>query len=116
MDAFDPDNPRAAYQLVADAIESRVADGTYPVGAKLPPHQEIADEFEVSVGTVKTAYKRLQNAKVIITRQGMGTFVRQPTGESSESRPARNLDEAFALIEELRVRLSAVEHQLRKHD
>lgn len=115
MDAFDPDNPRAAYQLVADAIQSRISDGTYPVGFKLPPHQEIAAEFDVSVGTVKSAYKRLQDARLIVTRQGMGTFVRQAMDAPSEVRRVRTLDEAFELIEDLRTRLAVVEGELRQH-
>ncbi|MFF4592452.1 GntR family transcriptional regulator [Amycolatopsis sp. NPDC001319] len=117
MDNFDPDDPRASYQLVADAIAARIADGTYAVGAKLPPHQEIADQFGVSVGTVKRAYSLLQDSKLITTRQGMGTFVRQqaPAPETRVGAVPATLEDVFAVLADLTARLEAVESQLRTH-
>ncbi|WP_326945443.1 GntR family transcriptional regulator [Amycolatopsis sp. NBC_01307] len=114
MEKFDPDDPRASYQLVADTIRDRIEDGTYAVGLKLPPHQEVADEFGVSVGTVKRAYALLQDAKLIVPKQGMGTYVRQRTAES-QAEAAATLADAFTQIAKLSERLAVVEQQLRSH-
>ncbi|WP_329054075.1 winged helix-turn-helix domain-containing protein [Amycolatopsis sp. NBC_01488] len=118
MENFDPDDPRASYQLVADTIRARIEDGTYPVGHKLPPHQVVADEFGVSVGTLKRAYALLQDARLISTRQGMGTFIRQQHAEPATDAPNRpaTLEDAFVQIEALNARLAAVERQVGLHD
>lgn len=114
MAKFDPDDPRASYRLVADTIRDRIQDGTYEVGRKLPPHQEVADEFGVSVGTVKKAYALLQEAKLITPKQGMGTYVRQRTVEPPPE-TGMTLADAFEQIAKLSERLAVVEQQLRSH-
>ena len=38
---------RDRYGAIADALRARIADGTYPVGTKLPSITELMREFDV---------------------------------------------------------------------
>lgn len=40
---------------VTDTLRSRITDGTYAAGGSLPGAAHLADELNVSVGTVRTA-------------------------------------------------------------
>jgi DNA-binding FadR family transcriptional regulator len=62
-----------------------IGSGRYRPGEKLPPHREVADDFGVSVGTIKRAFALLQSQGLIVTRQGQGAFVRtQPIEPGAE--------------------------------
>ena len=38
---------RTKYGAIADTLRERIADGTYPVGSKLPSIAELMREFDV---------------------------------------------------------------------
>jgi DNA-binding GntR family transcriptional regulator len=113
VDKLDPDDPRPPYVQVAAAIRNQIQAGTYSIGSKLPPHQDVADHFGVSVNTVKRAYGVLQEERMIVPRQGMGTFVRREAPEVSGQDPADVLPAVLEQLAELRQRLDAVEDELR---
>ncbi|MER5444806.1 GntR family transcriptional regulator [Streptomyces sp. NPDC002766] len=60
---------------LAAVLRSRMADGTYALGSKLPAQRELADEFGVSRDTVQRALGELQNEGWIASRQGSGSTV-----------------------------------------
>ncbi|GAA3826202.1 GntR family transcriptional regulator [Streptomyces phyllanthi] len=62
-------------ERVLTALRAQIADGTYPVGAFLPPQRELAKEFGVARDTVQRALKRLVEDGVIESRQGSGSRV-----------------------------------------
>lgn len=43
-------NPGGGFLRVSEALRARMADGTYPLGARLPTQRELAEEFEDSGG------------------------------------------------------------------
>lgn len=63
------------YQQIVNQITAKVMAGDWPAGQPLPSIRELASANRVSVITVKRAYAELGLAGVIVTRQGMGSFV-----------------------------------------
>lgn len=63
------------YQQIVNQITTKVMAGDWPAGQPLPSIRELASASRVSVITVKRAYAELGQAGVIVTRQGMGSFV-----------------------------------------
>ena len=63
------------YQQIVNQITAKVMAGDWPAGQPLPSIRELASASRVSVITVKRAYAELGLAGVIVTRQGMGSFV-----------------------------------------
>ena len=66
-------------EFVADGIygllEKRLISGYYLPGQKLPSVRELAKEYQISVGTVSGALKRLRDKGVVTLRQGSGSYV-----------------------------------------
>ncbi|MGO1055741.1 GntR family transcriptional regulator [Crossiella sp. CA198] len=117
MDKLNPDDSRAPYLQIADALRAEIDKGEYEPGAKLPAHKAVATRFGVSVGTVKQAFARLQAAELIVSRQGQGSFVRTQrpdSGVAAGSADSVSLAEVQRQLEDLGRRLAAVEDQLRR--
>ena len=60
---------------IADLVVRNIEMQILSPGDKLPTERELADRFGVARGTVKAAYKKLEQQNVIRTRQGSGSFV-----------------------------------------
>ncbi|MGW0824908.1 GntR family transcriptional regulator [Streptomyces sp. NPDC002845] len=56
-------------------LRARIADGTYPAGASLPPQRDLVKEFGVSRDTVQRALKGLADEGLIESRVGSGSWV-----------------------------------------
>ncbi len=63
------------YQQLADALCLLIEDGILPPNSKLPPIRTMAAKLHVNNVTVVTAYKYLENKKVVYSHMGSGTFV-----------------------------------------
>lgn len=63
------------YVEVADALARRIADGTYPVGARLPAVRTLMEEFGVSDSVVQRALGRLAELGLVEGRERVGTIV-----------------------------------------
>ena len=66
------------YEQVADALEKNIFSGQLPEGTRLPPEQELADQFGVSRNVVREAFKALRERGLIEIRNGDGTYVTSP--------------------------------------
>lgn len=71
---------------VAERIIERIRAGEWKVGSKMPSEPRLAELFDVSRATVRIAVKILQNAGVLHSVAGSGTFVRKDATEILESR------------------------------
>ncbi len=60
---------------LAWALRSRIADGTFQAGQRLPGLRDLAEEIGVNVNTVRAVYQRLDGEGLIDSRQGIGSFV-----------------------------------------
>ena len=65
------------YIQLAGAIEKAVLEGAFPEGARIPSEQEFIRAYEISRITVRLAMRNLFEKKLIIRKQGLGTFVRK---------------------------------------
>jgi GntR family transcriptional regulator, arabinose operon transcriptional repressor len=75
---LDPPQPGTALyaQLVA-YFREQIMDGSLPVGARLPPELELAQQHRISRNTVRQAMSTLVHEGLLERVQGRGTFVRQ---------------------------------------
>ncbi|MEV0357369.1 GntR family transcriptional regulator [Nocardia sp. NPDC050697] len=73
---------RTKYQVVADDLRAKIADGTYAVDKRLPTKEELAALYSRSLGTIDRALDVLRSEGVIETIHGVGTFVRSPKSEA----------------------------------
>lgn len=63
------------YEEVRQRITSALAAGTWKHGDLIPSEIELARQFGVSKGTVRRALDDLVAEKILVRRQGRGTFV-----------------------------------------
>lgn len=67
------------YQIIVKDLLQRINNGEYEAGDMLTPEHQLATEYGVSRGTIRTALQELANQGVIITRHGTGSFVSKAT-------------------------------------
>jgi len=63
------------YAQIVEQVISKVLLGDWPAEMALPSIRELAAATQVSVITVKRAYTELEQAGVIVTQAGRGSFV-----------------------------------------
>lgn len=56
-------------------VRTAIADGKLQPGEPLPPESQLADYTGMSTDTVREALKLLRAEKLIVTSQGIGSFV-----------------------------------------
>ncbi|MGK5553978.1 winged helix-turn-helix domain-containing protein [Actinomadura kijaniata] len=84
---LDPDDPRTPSQQIANKLRAAILTGKLKPGDKLPSQPELASRYEVARETVKAALRLLQAERLIISRQGSGSFVRAQTERPVGLRP-----------------------------
>lgn len=63
------------YIQITNQIEQQVTGGTLKPGDQLPTVRALASELRVNFNTVARAYRLLDEAGVISTQQGRGTYI-----------------------------------------
>ena len=66
---------RPLYLQTCDLLTERIAGGEWKPGAILPNEIDLARELGISVGTVRKALGKLEAERLVVRRQGRGTFV-----------------------------------------
>ena len=79
-----------AVQLVS-TLQARIKDGTYVVGMRMPTEAEIMVEHGVSRTVVREAISRLQQAQLVVTQHGIGSFVSELSQVAPRGRKSRRL-------------------------
>ncbi len=73
------------YIQVMNQIQERVLSGTLKPGDQLPTVRALALDLRVNFNTVARAYRLLDEARIISTQQGRGTYVTEvPPPEVTE--------------------------------
>ena len=73
------------YAQIMEQIRQQVASGELKLGDQLPTVRQLATELRVNWNTVARAYRLLDEAGLISTQQGRGTYVWEaPSPESAE--------------------------------
>lgn len=75
---IDIANEKPLYLQLVDVIKGRVFSNSWRQGMKIPSENELAKEFNLSVGTVKKALDVLRQEGILFRRQGQGTFIASP--------------------------------------
>jgi GntR family transcriptional regulator len=78
------------YSQIVDQVKQLVARGTLQPGEQLPTVRQLAADLRVNFNTVARAYRMLDEAGVISTQQGRGTYVLGP----ADAAAAQGLREA----------------------
>ena len=76
-----------AVELVS-TLQARIKDGTYLAGMRMPTEAEIMVEHGVNRTVVREAISRLQQAQLVVTQHGIGSFV----SESPPDGPGFRID------------------------
>lgn len=72
------------YLQIARQIEEMVKSGDLNIGSQLPTVREMATELSINFNTVARAYRLLDEARLISTQRGRGTYIwEKPTEETS---------------------------------
>jgi GntR family transcriptional regulator len=66
---------RTLYLQVRDAFMRRIQSGEWKPGRPIPSEFELAQLIKVSPGTVRKALQTMEQDRIVIRRQGRGTFV-----------------------------------------
>lgn len=75
MDRVDTRRSTPLHRQLASVIRARIASGHYTVGTTLPTEQALAQAFNVSRATVRTAIKALTVDGLLKAKAGVGTLV-----------------------------------------
>jgi len=75
MTAPIPSRQRSLADQVLEILVKQIAAGIYPPGSQLPSENQLADLFDVSRSTIRTAVSRLEDRKLIRRHTGVGTYV-----------------------------------------
>lgn len=88
---FRSDEP--IYIQIVEQIRRLVASGELKQGDQLPTVRQLATDLRVNFNTVARAYRLLDEAGLISTQQGRGTYIwEQPTPETRERLRNQQLD------------------------
>ncbi|MEU2153808.1 winged helix-turn-helix domain-containing protein [Streptomyces sp. NPDC019396] len=86
-----PNAPKPTAKDIAARFRREIGDGEREAGTRLPAARQLAKELGVQLMTVQSAYGQLRDEGLILTQQGRGTFVRDPSvplGTEPGSSPA----------------------------
>lgn len=84
------------YIQIKKQIKGLIDRGILEKGDRLPPERELAEKIQVSRNRVSTAYKELEQARIITLQQGKGTFV---AGKVAGIREASRKDKLLKIID-----------------
>ena len=72
------EKPLPSYLQLEQALRAAIVARQLAPGSQLPEERELARKFAVSRGTLRRALGQLQEAGLLIRKQGHGTFVAEP--------------------------------------
>lgn len=82
QDLTRPTQQSPLYQQVKDRLLERIQSGIWQPGQLIPNEFVLAEQLGVSQGTVRKALSELTLEKLLIRKQGRGTFVAEHTPET----------------------------------
>lgn len=99
--------PITLTERVIQQLRGEIADGVFPVGARLPTGKQLAERYGVSAAVIREVTEHLRSQGMIESRQGLGSTVRSRVSDSG-FRLAGNADVTdLAAIFELRIDLES---------
>lgn len=99
--------PITLTERVIQQLRGEIADGTFPVGARLPTGKQLSERYGVSAAVIREVTEHLRSQGMIESRQGLGSTVRSRVSDSG-FRLAGSADTTdLAAIFELRIDLES---------
>ena len=71
------------YTQIMEQVQHMVANGDLKQGDQLPTVRQLALDLRVNFNTVARAYRLLDEAGLISTQQGRGTYIWEPPSEET---------------------------------
>lgn len=99
--------PITLTERVIQLLRAEIADGTFPVGTRLPTGKQLAERYGVSAAVIREVSEHLRSQGMIESRQGLGSTVRSRVSDNG-FRLASSADAGdLAAIFELRIDLES---------
>lgn len=73
-----PNSPLPIFAQIVQQVRAGVARGRLKAGDAIPTVRELAAELVVNPNTIAKAYQMMEQAGVLTTRRGAGTFIAEP--------------------------------------
>jgi len=86
------------YLQIVNQVKYRVASGRLRPGEQLPPVRRLAEDLLINPNTVARAYRELEAAKVLTTRQGAGVYVADTASPLARREQTRILKDRIDLL------------------
>jgi len=81
------------YIQIVNQVQAQVAGGILKPGEQLPTVRALAEELRVNFNTVARAYRILDEARIISTQQGRGTYITEiPPAQVTEKLRKESLE------------------------
>ena len=81
------------YQQIVDQVTAHIQAGELVSGDQLPTVRAVATELKINFNTVSRAYRVLDDAGIICTQQGRGTYILDvPASATNEMILAEKID------------------------
>ncbi|MGO4278016.1 transcriptional regulator, GntR family [Cupriavidus sp. OV038] len=74
--------PITLTERVIQQLRAEIADGVYPVGARLPTGKQLAEQYGVSTAVIREVTEHLRSQGMIESRQGLGSTVRSRVSDA----------------------------------
>ncbi|WP_420993819.1 FadR/GntR family transcriptional regulator [Cupriavidus sp. 30B13] len=96
-------------EQVTQQLRAEIAEGVYPVGARLPSGKQLAERYGVSPAVIREVTEHLRSQGLVESRQGLGSTVLSRTGNGGFRLPQEiGVDRGeLASIYELRLDLES---------
>jgi GntR family transcriptional regulator len=75
---ISPGSDKPIYVQIVEQISEAIAKNELAAGDRLPAVRKLAAELVINPNTVARAYSVLEQAKLVTTKTGSGTFVSDP--------------------------------------
>lgn len=72
---IDRNDPRPAWQQLADSLRAQIQAGDYQPGERIPSGRDLARRYSVALNTVQHAVESLRAAGVLVSHPPRGVFV-----------------------------------------
>ena len=95
---ISPDDGVPIYLQIVNQIKYLVASGRLVSGEQLPPVRKLAEQLLVNPNTVARAYRELESARVLSTRQGAGVYVSDSSSPLNRREKNKILNERIDIL------------------
>jgi GntR family transcriptional regulator len=93
-----PGSSEPIYVQVTEQISKAIARGELASGDRLPAVRKLAAELVINPNTVARAYSRLEQAGLVTTKTGSGTFVSDPKFRKADAADINALTERMDTV------------------